>query len=787
MGLNLIEVWHVYEFNDVLFLGSNICTSRGVSNCKECLSIHPTCAWCSQEWLLEMLPSEGSSLSRCDLRDSLIQSGCGVKFIEFPVSSMRILENVPLSDKAGGSDDITQIQPQKIHLTLRPDDSKIFTVTVKQAADYPVDLYYLMDMTNTMKDDLQKLYTLGNGLATALRGVTSNLRMGFGAFVDKPLSPYMYIYSEEVIRNPLISVSLLGSDCCRFPEPCPPQFGYRNVLSLTDQVERFTEEVKKQKVSRNRDAPEGGFDAIMQAVVCKDKIGWRPDASHLLIFTSDDRSHLALDARLAGIVQPHDGECHINNNNEYDKSTILDYPSLGMITDKLSENNINLIFAVTSPMVELYRNYSELIPGSAVGMLSRDSGNVVQLILDAYARIRSKVELELLGVPDELSLFINATCLGGEVIPGVKSCAGLKIGDTVSFSIEAKLYGCPKEKSRTFMVKPIGFKDTLQVTVDFACECNCQQSSVPTSPSCHHGNGTLECGVCLCDPGRLGSRCECSEGEYNPTQQDRCSPNPAAPVCSGRGDCVCGQCACRSTDFGKVWGPYCECDDFSCLRSKGQICSGNGECNCGNCQCSPGWSGDSCACSTRTDACMGSGGMLCSGRGHCLCGVCECTQPGAYGLTCEKCPTCPDACTIKKECVECKHYKRGDLYEKNCNHVCRDKIEQVDELVFHEKNSVNCSYKDEDDCVQNFQYYEDASGQSFLYLVKEPECPKGPDFLVVAPLVIGAILLLGLAALLVWKLLITIHDRREFAKFEEEKARAKWEAVRLTFRLFVRC
>lgn len=33
---------------------------------------------------------------------------------------------------------------------------------------------------------------------------------------------------------------------------------------------------------------------------------------------------------------------------------------------------------------------------------------------------------------------------------------------------------------------------------------------------------------------------------------------------------------------------------------------------------------------------------------------------------------------------------------------------------------MNCSYKDEDDCVQNFQYYEDASGKSFLYLVKEP-------------------------------------------------------------------
>lgn len=59
-----------------------------------------------------------------------------------------------------------------------------------------------MDMTSTMKDDLQKLFALGSELPRALRNVTSNLRMGFGAFVDKPLSPYMYIYPEEIIRNP---------------------------------------------------------------------------------------------------------------------------------------------------------------------------------------------------------------------------------------------------------------------------------------------------------------------------------------------------------------------------------------------------------------------------------------------------------------------------------------------------------------------------------------------------------------------------------------------------------
>lgn len=58
------------------------------------------------------------------------------------------------------------------------------------------------------------------------------------------------------------------------------------------------------------------------------------------------------------------------------------------------------------------------------------------------------------------------------------------------------------------------------------------------------------------------------------------------------------------------------------------------------------------------------------------------------------------------------------------------------------------------------------------------ECPQGPDILVVLLAVAGAILLLGLVGLLIWKLLVTIHDRREFARFEEERAKAKWDTVR---------
>lgn len=49
-----------------------------------------------------------------------------------------------------------------------------------------------------------------------------------------------------------------------------------------------------------------------------------------------------------------------------------------------------------------------------------------------FQKIRSKIELEVRDLPEELSLSFNATCLNNEVIPGLKSCVGLKIGDTVS-------------------------------------------------------------------------------------------------------------------------------------------------------------------------------------------------------------------------------------------------------------------------------------------------------------------------------------------------------------------
>lgn len=41
------------------------------------------------------------------------------------------------------------------------------------------------------------------------------------------------------------------------------------------------------------------------------------------MFTTDAKTHIALDGRLAGIVQPNDGECHIGSDNHYSASTTM--------------------------------------------------------------------------------------------------------------------------------------------------------------------------------------------------------------------------------------------------------------------------------------------------------------------------------------------------------------------------------------------------------------------------------------------------------------------------------
>lgn len=58
------------------------------------------------------------------------------------------------------------------------------------------------------------------------------------------------------------------------------------------------------------------------------------------------------------------------------------------------------------------------------------------------------------------------------------------------------------------------------------------------------------------------------------------------------------------------------------------------------------------------------------------------------------------------------------------------------------------------------------------------ECSTGTDGLMVLLAVVGSILLVGVVLLAVWKLVITIHDWREFSRFQSARSRARYEMVR---------
>lgn len=162
---------------------------------------------------------------------------------------------------------------------------------------------------------------------------------------------------------------------------------------------------------------------------------------------------------------------------------------------------------------------------------------------------------------------------------------------------------------------------------------------------------------------------------------------------------------------------------------------------------------------------------------------CKSTEEGRYsGKYCEKCPTCAGRCHELKDCVQCQMYKTGPLKdEKDCAANCSNTFVPIGEekiVIDEEKDELLCIFYDEDDCKFTFKYSE-VNDKIEVHAQQERECPPKVFMLGIVLGVIAAIVLVGLAILLLWKLLTTIHDRREFARFEKERMNAKWDTVSL--------
>ncbi|KAF2352631.1 Integrin beta subunit VWA domain [Trinorchestia longiramus] len=248
------------------------------SSCSSCIQT-PGCQWCSS------FMTNSSSRHRCYSSSSSNNNICLPNSVVNPQNEHVVLENRPLTEIEKGrpiDEDIVQLAPQRMKLLLRKGVPYNITFRFRLATDYPVDLYYLMDLSKSMEDDKDNLARLGSSLAATMRNLTSKFKLGFGSYVDKVVMPFANVHPKRV------------SEPC---SGCAQPYSYRNNLPLDSDDRKFTEYVRNTPISGNVDAPEGGLDALMQAIVCWKEVGWRRQARRLLILSTDATFHHAGDGR----------------------------------------------------------------------------------------------------------------------------------------------------------------------------------------------------------------------------------------------------------------------------------------------------------------------------------------------------------------------------------------------------------------------------------------------------------------------------------------------------------
>lgn len=745
---------------EALELVSDPCALSG-DNCSECLR-QPGCAWCAQQGFPR-------GMARCNPATVLLENGCKPDTIEDPQS--RIDEVTPV-DKAGSD---VQLEPAKVRLSLRQGSKQTFTVRFRQAEDYPVDLYYLMDLTQSMKEHKNKVAELADDLVENMLNVTKNFRLGFGSFIDKVVLPYVDTTPER-LKNP-----------CHDSE-CESPYGFHHQLALTPNSTLFTERVSSAGLSGNLDNAEGGFDAIMQAIVCKEAVGWNQRSRKILLFATDSIFHSAGDGLLGGAIKRNDEQCHLDEAGFYTESSEQDYPSLSQIVRVVKQSKINLIFVVPEKAVDVYEKLSAFIEGSSVGMLAGDSSNIVQLVRDQYYKIRSEVLLTD-NAPDFLRVSYKSQCLKGS---GAKektnACEGIRVGDEVEFQVTVELPACPEGgESTSFRISPVGVSEYVQVQVQPVCQCACQASVEANSSQCS-GRGSAACGSCDCDIGFYGRHCECLSTELEQHTAHCKIDNSSNEICSSRGDCVCGECKCYDppgVPGGRVFGQWCQCDTFSCERdAEGRVCGGDerGRCCRGECNCRPGWEGTACQCPSGREACMApqdvASGRVCSGHGDCVCGRCVCHADarGRFaGPFCEDCAACTGRCSEFRSCIQCMVFQTGDLPEQECSDNCSAlNIIPVDIAEAVDPEERKCIFKDDDSCSFTFVYSYDEQNELIIKAQTTKDCGQEALTWYIVGGVVGGIVLFGLLAVCIFRFLVYLKDRVEYEKFDKEIKNTQW-------------
>ena len=78
----------------------------------------------------------------------------------------------------------------------------LFRITPK--TEHPVDLYFIMDLSNSMKHYKKSLENTATSVKETIEKETTKFRMGFGSFSDKPTAPFSGKFDTALYASTLL-------------------------------------------------------------------------------------------------------------------------------------------------------------------------------------------------------------------------------------------------------------------------------------------------------------------------------------------------------------------------------------------------------------------------------------------------------------------------------------------------------------------------------------------------------------------------------------------------------
>ncbi|KAM3965747.1 integrin beta-PS [Aphomia sociella] len=728
-------------------------------DCGACLNAGLHCRWCADPYFRVGAP-------RCNDADSLVSAGCGQAMIQRQSKPVwEVLENRTLQDVTSESQEgVVQIQPQKLRVSLKPRETKTIKFSYRPAKNYPLDLYYLMDLTWSMRDDKDTLVSLGDNLLAMMKNLTDNYRIGFGSFADKPVMPYTYMDNNRR-QNP----------CMVADENCDATYSFKHHLSLTKKVEEFIEKVNSSSVTANLDNAEAQLEALVQVVACSEVMGWAARSRKIVILLSDGLMHTAGDGKLGGTVLRNDEQCHLDDNGYYSEAHTYDYPSIAQVHRLLKTNKVNVIFAITDDVKRHYDRLHELLKDNTyVATLESDSANILKLVKMGYEDIVSVVDFKdnsNLG-PIKVNYFTDCGVRGGQLIEATR-CTGVEYGMTLNYEAHLTLNTCPEFTTinQTIHIsESLLGQDSLSVEVEIQCGCECKSDQLEDMSLTCPQNSRRVCGVCQCNKGWMGPDCNCDIKDdllsLDLISQCR-EPNATrTTTCSGAGDCICGKCHCDPGYDGR----YCQCQMCDINFENGLECGGfdRGTCMCGKCDCNKGWSGEACDCPASNETCIApASNQICFGRGDCVCGECICSNATYAGKYCESCPSCQSQyCERADECLSC-------YLNNSCKVTCTvNYYANANETTSNEENSnVRSCVLRTTECDYIYSAILNDSDWSIVQaiVIRNVNCPTITAKAMSAGFAaMGIVIAIGIIAIFMYKFSQVMADKRAYAKFYKE-------------------